>query len=430
MSKATTKTQENFPRLKSSELVKEMLFTIQSQEKTGTSVPMMIWGQPGAGKSDIIKSVGKKTGRPVIDIRLLLKDPTDLSGIPYINSDGEMGFAAPSDLPVTDDKALELKVRLTGLKEELAEVEGELPKEPSEKELAEFQLMESRVRQVAERIDMTRAIILLDELSSAPGALQAAALQLVLDRQVGTYKLPNDVVIFAAGNRASDRTQHHEMPMPLRNRMRHLEILIDPEEWVNWAVSAKVHPSIVGLIKGKPTLLNKFTDALKHQQYAFPTPRSWKFCSDVLYESEALKDNNKTIHSRISSIIGTGVASEFQAHMKFVHKLPSPESIATGKETHWDKDLEMSAAYTMVVNTMYWVKAKFDASVGDDADAAEKESEKHLDNIIEYMMKNFDDTPELTIMGVYMIFHTYDMSYDGKHLDTLLDEYGDFISVT
>jgi hypothetical protein len=426
MSKSTT---ENFPKLKSSELIEEMLFTIRMQEATGSSVPMMIWGQPGAGKSDIVKEVGKRSSRPIIDIRLLLKDPTDLSGIPYINSHGEMGFAAPADLPVSDKKAAELKVELAQLKSRLNKDDAQVIENLTEEDVAKLAVMQIQLQELVDRIGMTRAIILLDELSSSPAALQAAALQLVLDRKVGTYTLPKDVVIFAAGNRASDKTVHHEMPMPLRNRMRHAEFLIDSEEWIRWAISAKVHPAIVGMIKAKPTMLNQFADALKHQQYAFATPRTWKQSSDVLYFSESEKASSSLIQGRMASIVGAGTATQFTAHLKYVHKLPSPEAVATGREKSWNKDLDMSAAYTMIINTLYWVHGKLEDEKQKDADAAMVEMTKRLDNTLRYMMDNFESSPELCIMGAYMVFTTYRMPYEGQCLDDLVDKYGDFIQI-
>ena len=52
----------------------------------GASRPVMIWGPPGIGKSEIIDEIGKDLKRNVIDLRLLLLEPTDLRGIPYFNS--------------------------------------------------------------------------------------------------------------------------------------------------------------------------------------------------------------------------------------------------------------------------------------------------------------------------------------------------------
>ena len=41
--------------------------------------PIMMWGAPGIGKSDIVKQIGDSQKREVIDIRLPLWEPTDLS---------------------------------------------------------------------------------------------------------------------------------------------------------------------------------------------------------------------------------------------------------------------------------------------------------------------------------------------------------------
>ena len=98
----------------------------------------MIWGPPGIGKSDIVHQIGERLKREVIDLRLLLMEPTDLRGIPYYNKEKNMmDWAPPVDLP-SDPKS--------------------------------------------------NAILFLDELNAAPPAVQAAAYQLILNRRIGTYK--------------------------------------------------------------------------------------------------------------------------------------------------------------------------------------------------------------------------------------------------
>ena len=102
--------------------------------------PIMMWGAPGIGKSDIVKQIADAEGREVIDIRLPLWEPTDIKGIPYYNSkENNMVWASPAELP-TDPKS--------------------------------------------------KAIVFLDELNSAAPAVQAAAYQLILNRRVGQYHLP------------------------------------------------------------------------------------------------------------------------------------------------------------------------------------------------------------------------------------------------
>src|SRR5208337_1072459 len=64
--------------------------------------PAMIWGPPGIGKSELIAEIGAETNRPVIDMRLLLLEPTDIKGIPYYDPETlTMKWAQPADLPQT-----------------------------------------------------------------------------------------------------------------------------------------------------------------------------------------------------------------------------------------------------------------------------------------------------------------------------------------
>ena len=129
--------------------------------------PVMLWGAPGIGKSDVIQLIGDEEGRSVIDLRLLLMEPTDLRGIPFYNKEKNcMDWAPPVDLP-TD------------------------PKDTS--------------------------ILFLDEINAAPPAVQAAAYQLILNRRIGNYVLPKGVSIVAAGNRETDRGVTYRMPSPLAN---------------------------------------------------------------------------------------------------------------------------------------------------------------------------------------------------------------------
>ncbi len=138
----------------------------------GIGRPIFIWGPPGIGKSDIIKQMGEDLDAHVIDIRLSLWEPTDIKGIPYFDSDnGKMSWAPPIELPDADMAKKHKKI-----------------------------------------------ILFMDEMNSAAPAVQAAAYQLVLNRRVGTYYLPDNVLIVAAGNRESDKGVTYRMPAPLANR--------------------------------------------------------------------------------------------------------------------------------------------------------------------------------------------------------------------
>jgi len=140
--------------------------------------PIFLWGPPGIGKSDVVHQIAESLEAHVIDVRLSLWEPTDIKGIPYFDSNaGTMVWAAPGELP----------------NEELASQHKNI-------------------------------VLFLDEMNSAAPAVQAAAYQLILNRKVGTYRLPDNVMIVAAGNRESDKGVTYRMPAPLANRFVHLEM--------------------------------------------------------------------------------------------------------------------------------------------------------------------------------------------------------------
>jgi len=200
--------------------------------------PLFLWGPPGIGKSDIVKQMGEELNAHVIDIRLSLWDPTDIKGIPFFNAtSNKMEWAPPVELP---DEAM------------------------------------------AAQHD--KIILFMDEMNSAAPAVQAAAYQLVLNRRVGTYKLPDNVHIVAAGNRETDKGVTYRMPAPLANRFVHLEMKVDWEDYFGWAVDNKIHKDVVGFLTFSKKDLYDFDP--KSASRAFATPRSWSFVSELLFDDE------------------------------------------------------------------------------------------------------------------------------------------------
>jgi MoxR-like ATPase len=147
-----------------------------------------------------------------------------------------------------------------------------------------------------------KGILFLDELTSAPQMTQAGCYQLVLDRKLGEYVLPDGWVVIAAGNPASERGVHFSMPRPLRNRFVHLELEADLNDWCKWAVGAGVRPEIIAFLRFKPDLLHT-ADATSDAN-AWPTPRSWEMASNVL----------RGIANRQKTTFLSG-ASEFEAQL-------------------------------------------------------------------------------------------------------------------
>jgi hypothetical protein len=326
--------------------------------------PVFLWGPPGIGKSDIVKQIGEDANREVIDVRLALWEPTDIKGIPYYNSDmGKMVWAPPSELPTDPDST---------------------------------------------------AIIFLDELNSAPPAVQAAAYQLILNRRVGTYTLPKGVDLVAAGNREGDRGVTYRMPSPLANRFVHLEMKVDFDDFQDWATLNKVHPDVVGYVGFAKQDLYDFDP--KSPSKAFATPRSWVFVSDLLKDEDCDVD---TLHNLVAGAVGDGLAVKFMAHRKIAGRLPKAEDILKGKV----KDLqikEVSAMYSLTVSLCYELK--------DQAEKKAKDFDAQADNFFRYMMDNFPT--ELVVMGAKTGLTNYNLPFDAtkmKSFDEFHKRFGKYV---
>ena len=332
--------------------------------------PLFLWGPPGIGKSEVVADITQELGGLMIDLRLGQMDPTDIRGIPFYNRDlNKMDWAPPIDLPDT-------------------ETASQYPV----------------------------VVLFMDEMNSAAPAVQAAAYQLVLNRRIGKYVLPDNVVMVAAGNRESDKGVTYRMPTPLANRVIHAEMKVDFPSWQDWAVRNQIHKDVVGYLTFAKQDLYDF-DA-KSSSRAFATPRSWSFVSELL-EDEDTDDN--TITDLIAGTVGEGLAVKFMAHRKIAGKLPRPEDILSGKS----KDLEVkevSAMYSLVISMCYELKDAVEKKVDD------KKFHEMADNFFAYMMKNFET--ELTVMGARIALTTYNLPFQPtklKNFDEFHQRYGKYI---
>ncbi len=201
-----------------------------SSTREGHHTPVMIWGPPGVGKSQIVSQVAAKHGVPMIDLRLSQMEPSDLRGIPF-RVGNCVEWAIPAMLP---------------------------------DEIRHGQ----------------QGILFLDEITSSPPSVSAAAYQLILDRRLGDYSVPEGWAIFAAGNRQGDRGVTYAMPSPLANRFSHFEIEANIEDWAAWAYANGIDERLVGFLRFRPELLFDFDPA--NRQAAFASPRSWEFASRAL----------------------------------------------------------------------------------------------------------------------------------------------------
>jgi MoxR-like ATPase len=235
----------------------------------GARQPVFIWGSPGVGKSAVVRQLARASKVPLQDVRALLLDPVDLRGLPFLGSDGRSKWATPEFLPQDGS-----------------------------------------------------GILFLDELNAAPAMVQASCYQLVLDRKLGEYTLPEGWAIIAAGNLESDRAVTTRMPTPLRNRFVHLEFDVDVQEWCEWAIQAGIRPEVIAFLRFRPDLLFAFD----RDAAAFPSPRSWEFVSRILNSLDS-HSNAVIEHEVIAGAVGTGAATEFSGFLRMFRELPNIDAI-------------------------------------------------------------------------------------------------------
>ena len=258
--------------LRPSELASTLAVLVEAQQ------PCMVWGPPGAAKSQIAQEVASDAGRQYVDVRALLLDPVDLRGIPWRDSDGRTRWAPPAFLPPSNDSG--------------------------------------------------KWLINLEELPSAVPMVQASMYQLVLDRRVGEYELPDGAAVIACGNRESDRGVVHRMPTPLASRFVHIEVRVEPDDWCAWAASNGIAPEVLFFIQFRPKLLHVFDP--QSREMAFPCPRTWEFVSNVLRHRNGLDPAaEKAI---FKGTVGEAAAVEFSAFLNVWRELPHPRAVIDDPE--------------------------------------------------------------------------------------------------
>jgi hypothetical protein len=231
-----------------------------------TRRPVFVWGPPGVGKSSLVRQAATGLGLAMADIRATLLDPVDLRGLPRLDEDAAI-WCPPTFLPRGG----------TG-------------------------------------------VVFLDELAQAPPLVQAACLQLTLDRKIGEYELPAGWSVVAASNRSEDRAGTHRLISPLLNRFVHLDLDVSHEDWQSWAVANEVAPEVRAFLQYRPGLLFQFDPAANPR--AFPTPRSWQFVSDVLARTTA-----DLMYGVVAGCIGDGPAAEFVGFLRLYRELPDLDAV-------------------------------------------------------------------------------------------------------
>jgi MoxR-like ATPase len=268
-------------------ILKTLLKDISGRDSQG----IFLWGPPGIGKSALVRQLAEEMGRELVDLRLPLLDPVDLRGLPMTDKDKKLAVWLPPDfLPLSDSPP---------------------------------------------------GILFLDEINAAPPAIQASAYQLILDKRIGTYVLPKDWVVIAAGNRISDRSVAYRLPTALANRFTHFEIDPKISEWTSWAWKNSIDPFIISFLKLQPDLLMKFDP--RANRTAFPSPRSWSFVSRL----SKLRDENILLYmNSVQGTVGDAASQQFLAFINFRNELPDPADILNSEP--YEIPTQIDAQYVLM----------------------------------------------------------------------------------
>jgi hypothetical protein len=240
-------------------------------------LPLFIWGTPGVGKSAAVAQAAEHLDLGFLDIRLAQVDSIDVRGLPHVDpTTNRSRYALPDLLPYADR-------------------------------------------------DGKEGLLFLDEMNLASAATQSAAYQLIHDRKLGDYVLPDGWTVIAAGNDRSHRVHATKMSSALANRFTHLWATTDLDGWSRWAARANVADTIRAFIRNRPELLNTFDPA--REETVFATPRSWEKVSKIL--GAVPRERQWPL---IAGTVGAGPAGEFFAFERIVSRMPNPDAVLMDPE--------------------------------------------------------------------------------------------------
>lgn len=242
----------NLPIQVKQEELSEILLTV------ATVRPVFIWGAPGIGKSALVEKFAEDVGMECVSLLGSQLAPEDIIGIPRIN--GEVSEFLPPKMIARKDPY----------------------------------------------------VLFLDELNACSQEVQKAFYSLIYERRIGEYHLPEGSIVIGAGNRAQDNAIVKTMSSALVNRMFHVQLNVDPQQWLNWAYSEDIHPWVTEYISIRPEHL--FSTPPKTEE-PFSTPRSWHMLSDLIkeFEKTGMSSGSDTLKMLAYGCISSNHAGMFVA---------------------------------------------------------------------------------------------------------------------
>ncbi|WP_155372474.1 AAA family ATPase [Catellatospora vulcania] len=261
-------------------------------------LPVLLWGEPGIGKTAALTQLAASLDLPLTTVIASVHEPSDFSGLPVVGDD-----PAVQGVPMAPP---DWAVRL---------------------------------------VRAGRGLLFLDELSTAPPAVQAALLRLVLERRVGALRLPPGIRIVAAANPRSSAADGWELSAPLANRFVHLQWTHDHDVVVRglggtWprASLPRLDPDLLGdavayarravceLLATRPKLVHRLPDSETRRGGAWPSPRSWDMALRLIAFATAAGTSREVLSMLVRGTVGDGPGLELLASLDRMD-LPDPETL-------------------------------------------------------------------------------------------------------
>jgi MoxR-like ATPase len=249
------------------------------------NIPVVLWGKPGIGKSQIIAQVAARLGLTVFDVRLSNITASDLAiPAPHTTKPGLLNYYVAGHVPFE----VVLKDRFP---------DG----------------------------DKHPCLLLLDELDRPSGPdVQNMSLQLLLDRTLAGHRLGENVVVAAAGNGSTD-VLTYELSAAQKTRLCHINVVPDMKDWLAWANANGVDARVIALAMERPDVFrgsNARTAGIadrEPEEQAIPTPRTWEFVSRILTVADRASASMKVDDIKaalIAGLVGNKQAADFIGHMQ------------------------------------------------------------------------------------------------------------------
>lgn len=222
-------------------------------------ISILICGNHGIGKSQVVAQAAEKLGVPCIDFRLSQNDVGDLKGMPW-HINGRTMFAPPEFMPITKDDAEKIK-ELLGLAEDIS--------------LGTYG---------------DKGILFLDEINRANREVQQAAFELVLDRRLNMRALPKGWRVVAAINADSDIYTVNAMEPAFLSRFFKIDFKPTQQEFFKFADKVGMHPAVTEFLRRNPEFLDPNTEMLKEAAAESAKKvhdrRAWHLFSNVINDME------------------------------------------------------------------------------------------------------------------------------------------------